>query len=81
MGFLDCLREEQGLRKWKRLLGLKLKRKEEERGGEKWIEGRHGSGGFEDGGLKVRRARIINKTEEKNCVKADQLINGASELR
>lgn len=49
---MDCFREEHGVRKWKRLWGLKLKRKEE--GGEK-EEGHGDSCGF-----RVRRGRILS---------------------
>jgi hypothetical protein len=51
---LVCFKEEHGVKKWKRLLGLKLKRNEEEgEEGEKLK--RHGGGG----GLRVRRERIL----------------------
>jgi hypothetical protein len=51
---LVCFKEEQGVKKWNRLLGLKLKRNEEQgEEGEKLK--RHGGGG----GLRVRRERIL----------------------
>ena len=59
--FLVCFREEHGVRKWKRLLGLKLNKNEEQEEEEGEGEGeklkRHGGEGC--GGLRVRRGRIL----------------------
>lgn len=57
---MDCLREEHEVRKWERLLGRELKRKEEEGGGER--AERHGRRSDDDGGggLRVRRVRILS---------------------